>query len=175
MKEKEKSEKMSEEEALKTLNELQEKAMEFDGVCPKKLKCIFKKIPRILEHSKRIGRARSDIYSKEFEKNELKPFLMELALSLSELTAKCRETIGTDAYLDLRGDVADFLAQEGSYGECMGTYYQLDFLFESHPKIIQGSLGHPGGYKSIIFALITSLKMFNSTAAALKWSQGILK
>jgi len=162
MTKKEKLEKMSEKEALKMLNELQEKAMKFDEIFTQKLRNIFIGIPSILENSKRIERARSSIYSRKFDEDEIEPFFKELALGLSELTARCRETIGPYIYLDIRGDVADFLAQEGPWGECMGTYYQLDFLFESHPKITQESLGHPNGYKSIIIALIASLKMFNS-------------
>lgn len=167
LKEKEKPKKISEAEALTILNELQKKAMGYDGIYFKELRVVFKKISRILIQSKRIQRARSDVYSKKFKENELKPFFKELALNLSELAAECRGSIGTDAYLDLRGDVADFLVQEGPFGECMGTHYQLDFLFESRPKIVQENLGLPSDYKSIIIVLIAILKMFNSMAVAL--------
>jgi len=164
MKKKEKPEKMSEKEALKMLNELQKKAMEFNEFQVVKelgLDKIFKDIPEILEQSKRVDRARSDIYSEKFENNNLRPFLKKLALSLSGLTEKYRQAVGIDKYLDIRGDVADFLVQEGPWNECMGTFYQLDFLFESYPIIAETGFGYPHGYKSIVIALITALKMFN--------------
>lgn len=161
-------EKEAEEKAMKQLNELRDQAIKFDGIAPRGLKNAFKKIPRILEQSKRIGKARSEVYSKKFEEAELKPFLSDFVLGLSEVTAKGRETIGVDSYLDLRGEVADYMAKEGGWGECMGTYYQLDFLFESYPKITQDRLGQSGGYQGMVVAVTAGLKMFNSIAQKLK-------
>jgi len=163
MKKKEKSEKMSEKEALKMLNELQKKAMEFNEFHVVKelgLGHILEEIPEILEQSKRVDRVRSNIYSKKFEDNNLKPFFTKLVLSLSKLTEKCRQTIGINGYLDIRGDVADFLVQENQWNECMGTFNELDFLFESYPEIILEDLGRPHGHRSIIVSLIAALKMF---------------
>ncbi len=177
MKEKEKSEKMPEEEALEMLNELLRKAMKFDGVCSKGLKNAFKKIPRILKKSKRterirrkIGKAGNAIYSEKFEKKDLRPFIDKLALGLSELIAKYRKIMGLNSYLNIRKDAADFLTQESSWDKYMrGVICQLDLLFESYPHIFLKDLEEPpNDYHSIVIVLIVSLKMFNSIAPTLK-------
>ncbi|MFH1048685.1 MAG: hypothetical protein V1732_03395 [Patescibacteria group bacterium] len=166
MAKKQKVKKMTEEEALKMLDELREKAMSFNGVCPRKLKLIFEEIPQFVAQAKRVGRARSQIYSEGFKEKQVKPFIEELALGLSELTSSYRTLKGTNPYLDVRGDVADFLAREGDWGECMGTFYALDFLFESFPKIKEEGLclGRPEYYQAIVTALIAGFMMFNSIA-----------
>ena len=66
--------------------------------------------------------------------------------------------------------MADFLAREGNWGECMGTVYELDFLFESFPKAKEEGLGlgRPEGYQSIVTALIATFIMFNLIAPTLK-------
>lgn len=170
MAKKQKVKKVTEEEALKMLDELREKAMSFNGVCSKKLRSIFEEVPQFVAQAKRVGRARSEIYSKEFKEKQVKPFIETLAFGLSELTASYRTLRGINPYLDVRGEVADFLAREGSWGECAGTVYELDFLFESFPWVKKDGLGlgRPEGYQAIVTALIAGFMMFNSIAPDLQ-------
>lgn len=164
----------AEERDIKDLYGLFEQAVNWNVVASKHLTDAFNKIPRILEESKRIERTRSDNYSRIFIKKEMEPFLYDFAYGLSQAIQEYRETENHDNYLDIRGEIADYVAIESIWGDNTRPQGKLDFLFESCTKIETKNFGllglgyYKGMHKEMIVVITAGLKMFNAVAPKLK-------
>ena len=145
------------EENIKLLNELLEQAKKIDEIASERLNNALEMIPMILKRSEEVGFG--GICLKQFEQEELDPFLTDFAIGLSEATTRIREIIGTEAYLSIRRDVLDYMLEKVHWGECIKNFKQLDFLFESWPDI---STRPPNGYHyEVPIIIIAGLKMFS--------------
>lgn len=163
----EKTEKMSEGEALRMLLSLRAAAIVLSQSCSgsffEELKEVFEEVPEIVTQAKRVEKAKSQVFLERFKEKKLNSFLDKFASGISSLTAQHERSMGINSYLDLRGEVVDFVTKP--FGLLSNPAYQFDFIFE-HYKVMWKNLdsGRPNNYQDLVIMLIAGFRMFNSIA-----------